>query len=564
MNDLSGQILGQYELLNLIGRGGMATVYRARQRSMGREVAVKVISPDLADEAEFSARFEREARIIAGLHHPYILDVHDFGREGSLIYLVMRLMTGGSLKDELRGGRLSMRRVLQVVQQIASALDYAHANSIVHRDLKPSNVLLDNEGHVALTDFGIAKMMGGNLVDGLTQAGIVMGTPKYMSPEQWRNEPVDGRADVYALGVITYQMLTGQVPFNADTPHSLMYMHLDGEVPSLRNVRPDLPPEVDRVIRRALAKRPDQRYSAAGVFARELAGVLGVSEEEATRLLTWEDDPSYPVRPPQEPPAYDLSTRRDPPRRPGFAPSRPIQPSRPPEPAPTMPSETPTPEPREAPQPLYTEPPPEPRPEPRPEPAPPPRQSYRYDQPAPPPRRRTPPIRQAPPPAAPPRRRNRPPSPEQAGVGRFFAVILTVIIALGIFIGVAFVIAVIASSGGSNNDTEPTVLPATDAPPTISPELRPRVTITTPVDNTTVPLGTVVRIEFTATHTQPITRIELRWFDQAIDSQAADGVLTYSGTFFYTVNTNETHVLEVVPFSGAIEGFPARVRITGQ
>ncbi len=274
MNDLSGTTLGQYYLVEPIGKGGMATVYRAFQANVGRHVAVKVLSPDLADEAEFISRFEHEARVVAGLQHPNIVAVHDFGRDGVLTYLVMRLMEGGSLDHLLRGGRLPLERVIQLTWQIAGALDYAHGRGIVHRDLKPTNVLLDELGVAALTDFGIAKIITSQPVMGLTAAGTVMGTPTYMAPEQWRSEPVDARTDVYALGIIIYQMLTGRVPFAAETPHGLMYQHLDAEPPPLRAQRPDLPLAVEPVLRKALAKRRYDRYASASELARDLENAL--------------------------------------------------------------------------------------------------------------------------------------------------------------------------------------------------------------------------------------------------------------------------------------------------
>jgi serine/threonine protein kinase len=274
MNDLSGTMLGAYQLLELVGKGGMATVYRAYQVNVGREVAVKILSPDLAGEPEFLSRFEHEARIVAGLQHPNIVAIHDYGRVGQFTYLVMQLMSGGSLDQELHAGRLPVARVIQLTAQIASALDYAHGRGIIHRDLKPTNVLLDASGNACLTDFGIAKLVTGELVTGLTAAGTVMGTPTYMAPEQWRSEPVDARTDVYALGVLIYQMLAGRVPFISETPHGLMYQHLDAMPPPLRTFRSDLPLAVEPVIRKALAKRREDRYASAGELAHDLDSAL--------------------------------------------------------------------------------------------------------------------------------------------------------------------------------------------------------------------------------------------------------------------------------------------------
>ncbi|MBN1679484.1 MAG: serine/threonine protein kinase, partial [Anaerolineae bacterium] len=274
MSELSGKQLGQYELLNIIGKGGMATVYRAYQPSMDRDVAIKVMSPDLAEDPEFIARFEREGQIIAKLQHPHILPVYDFGRSDGLAYLVMRLVMGGNLAEELQSGAQPMERVLTLTHQIAAALEYAHLRGIVHRDLKPTNVLLDDMGNAYLTDFGIAKLLAGGPTTGLTATGAVMGTPTYMAPEQWRAEPVDGRTDIYALGVILYQMLLGQVPFAAETPHGLMYQHLDKEPPPPHTLKPDLPLSIEPVIAKALAKKPEERYASAADLVKELERAL--------------------------------------------------------------------------------------------------------------------------------------------------------------------------------------------------------------------------------------------------------------------------------------------------
>ncbi|MBN1200254.1 MAG: protein kinase [Anaerolineae bacterium] len=275
MANLSGTELGPYTLHEVIGQGGMATVYRAYQPSMDRDVAIKIIASDLAADPEFMERFEREAQIIARLQHPHILPVYDFGHQDDLTYLVMRLVTSGSLERELQAGPVPVERVVELTEQIASALDYAHLRGIVHRDLKPTNILLDEMGNAYLTDFGIAKMIAGGASTGLTAQGTVMGTPTYMAPEQWRADPVDARTDVYALGVIVYQMLLGQVPFAADTPHGLMYQHLDSQPPPPHMLKPDLPLSIEPMISRALAKRPENRYASAGEMAQELERALG-------------------------------------------------------------------------------------------------------------------------------------------------------------------------------------------------------------------------------------------------------------------------------------------------
>ncbi len=273
MANLIGQTLGQYEVTAFLGKGGMATVYRARQASINRDVAIKVIKPDLIESEEFKVRFTREAQVIATMSHPHILKVFDYGQHGDLVYLVMELLSGGSLADLLRsGGKLSLNETTRLLDQIAGALDYAHRRAIVHRDLKPQNVLLDEDKNAFLTDFGIAKLLGET--SALTQSGMAMGTPAYMSPEQWRGQNVDARADVYALGVMLYEMLAGKVPFTGDTPYSMMHMHVFETPPSIRSFRPDLPDSLQNVLNTAMAKERDQRFGTAGEVANAFKAAL--------------------------------------------------------------------------------------------------------------------------------------------------------------------------------------------------------------------------------------------------------------------------------------------------
>ena len=272
---LISQTIGNYEILDRIGKGGMATVYRARQLNMRRDVAVKIMSADLAEDPEFVARFEREAHMIASLEHPRIVPVHDFGLEGDLCYLVMRLVEGETLYHRLRSGPIPLQTAARYMAQIGEALDYAHAEGVIHRDLKPNNILIDRWDNLYLMDFGLAKLVAAT--QSLTQTGTVLGTPAYMAPEQWRGEPVDARTDVYALGVILYEMVLGRTPFESDTPFTLMYKHINDPPPLPRELLPDLPEEVEAVILKALAKNKEDRYQSAGALARAFGEVARVA-----------------------------------------------------------------------------------------------------------------------------------------------------------------------------------------------------------------------------------------------------------------------------------------------
>jgi serine/threonine protein kinase len=273
MSALIGTRLGQYDIVSTLGQGGMATVYRARQASMQRDVAIKVISGQLSSNPDFMTRFEHEARLIAHLQHAHILPVYDFGREGHTLFLAMRLVDGGSLDQRLRSGPLSVPETVRIFSQIASALNYAHQEGVIHRDLKPNNILLDKSGSPYLTDFGIAKVLQSSMA--LTATGTVMGTPSYMSPEQWRGAALDGRTDIYALGVMLYEMLTGQLPFTGETPYVLMYKHFDELPPFPGTVNPSLPQAIDDVIHKAMAKNQEDRYASADAMVAALVQAVG-------------------------------------------------------------------------------------------------------------------------------------------------------------------------------------------------------------------------------------------------------------------------------------------------
>jgi serine/threonine protein kinase/ligand-binding sensor domain-containing protein len=258
MSNLIGQALGPYRILEQIGRGGMATVYKAYHPAMDRHVAVKVLPAHFMQDPNFVVRFEREARTIARLEHPHILPVHDYGEapEGTT-YLVMRYIEAGTLSSRLKQGPLPLTEVLNLFSQIGDALAYAHEQGVIHRDLKPSNVLVDPRGQAFLTDFGLAKMVEG---DSNLTGSLIVGTPAYMAPEQGKGQPADKRSDIYSMGIILYEMVTGQTPFEAETPMAVIIKHMTEALPLPSQVNPQLPPAVERVILKALAKEPDDRY----------------------------------------------------------------------------------------------------------------------------------------------------------------------------------------------------------------------------------------------------------------------------------------------------------------
>jgi serine/threonine protein kinase len=271
-----GRTLGPYKIEAPLGKGGMAAVYRAYQASVKRYVAIKVMSSEIAGAAGFVERFEREAQVIAQLEHPHILPVIDYGSDGGVPYIVMRYIEGGSLDDRMRQRALSLQETARFINQIASALDYAHRRGVVHRDLKPNNVLLDKEENCYLTDFGIARLTGSD--NRLTATGTVMGTPAYMSPEQAMGRTVDSRSDIYTLGVMLYEMVLSKMPFMADTPAALIFQHVYEQPTPPKQIKPDLPDAVVRVLDRALAKSPDARFQLASELAKAFDDAIrGVS-----------------------------------------------------------------------------------------------------------------------------------------------------------------------------------------------------------------------------------------------------------------------------------------------
>ena len=321
MASLIGQKLGQYEVIELLGQGGMATVYKAHQPSIDRYVAIKVLPPHAALDEQFIERFQLEARTIGGLQHPHILPLYDYGTQDDILYLVMAYVDGGSLEDLVEEGTsLQVSRIEKLLREIASALDYAHRKGIIHRDVKPANILLDSEGHALLADFGIVKMMGNDA--NLTGTGVI-GTPAYIAPEQGQGElNIDGRADLYSLACVVFELFSARQPYQAETLMKVVLQHISDPVPTLSDYVSNLPPALDDVMRKAMAKLPEERYQTASEFAEAVTHALHASEEslaaikaeiplervpepefkpiqQATKVLDDSDDEDVPQHKPQ-------------------------------------------------------------------------------------------------------------------------------------------------------------------------------------------------------------------------------------------------------------------------
>jgi serine/threonine protein kinase len=261
----------RYEIRQELGRGGMATVYRAYDPLFEREVALKLLNRELLDDPQVRERFERETKIIAKLEHAAIVPVYDIGRDNDQLFFVMRYMSGGSLTERVQKRSLSLSAMAHIVLRVASALDYAHDRGVIHRDLKPGNILFDEYNNAYISDFGIAKLT--QAATKLTNSGII-GTPTHMSPEQARGEDVDGRSDIYSLGVILFEMLSGKTPYDATTPLGMAFKHATYPVPRILNINPHLPTGIEAVIEKVMAKERDQRYSSGLEFANAFIATL--------------------------------------------------------------------------------------------------------------------------------------------------------------------------------------------------------------------------------------------------------------------------------------------------
>jgi len=313
--NLVGQVLGQYELRELLGRGGMAEVYLAYQPNLKRHVAMKVLPPQFSAEEGFIARFIREAEIAASLEHPHIVPIIDFGTQSGINYVVMRLLRGGTLADRVRerraeGGQLlSLGEISHLTNQISGALDYAHKRNIVHRDIKPNNIMFDTQGTAFLVDFGIAKPL--DVAQQVTMPGTSMGTVAYMAPEQWRGDKLTAGVDQYALGLVIYTLVTGLPPFDVppDAPYALMHKHVNEMPVPPHKIRPELSPEITAAIEKAIAKKPEERYPTVSAFAQEFERAIqgGEGKGQSTGFFTFPLPPkqsiatSVPITPPPVP-----------------------------------------------------------------------------------------------------------------------------------------------------------------------------------------------------------------------------------------------------------------------
>jgi len=280
---LVGQTFGKCKLVRLLGKGGMGSVYLAEHLFLRRPVAIKILSRDHSADAEETARFEREAVAAARLDHENIVRIYDVDEEDGRPFLVMEYVDGEDLDDLIRRkGPLAVRPAIEIMREVARALEHAHAAGVVHRDIKPANVLLRKDGRVKITDFGLARQVGERE---LGPDGTVLGTPFYISPEQAQGLPADGRSDIYSLGVTFYQALTKRRPFEGRTPDSVVRKHLDGNRPSPRARRPGLARSVELIVRRMIALKPEDRYSTAKALRRDLELFLTRSPMLRARVI---------------------------------------------------------------------------------------------------------------------------------------------------------------------------------------------------------------------------------------------------------------------------------------
>lgn len=296
--DYMPKTIGRYIIQDVLGRGGMGSVYLGYDPQIERNVAVKILPRELLHDPMFQTRFEREAKAIAVLDHPAVVPVHDFGKDGDQPYIVMRYMSGGTLSKRLKRGPLSMTEILQVLRRIGPALDEAHKLGIFHRDIKPSNILFDKYGHSYLSDFGMVRL---DAPSEITGSHAAVGTPGYMSPEQIRGLEIDGRSDLYGLGVVLFEMMTGKRPFRADTPAMMIVKQISEPIPRIRQVNSGLPREYDVIIHRMMSKDPKDRPESAARAIRMLSAALSaVNNPDIPVSPVADNQPDQPTPPPTQ------------------------------------------------------------------------------------------------------------------------------------------------------------------------------------------------------------------------------------------------------------------------
>jgi serine/threonine protein kinase len=278
-----GEKVGPYQVLDIIGQGGMATVYKAFHPGLDRYVALKVLHPALKEDVDFLGRFQREAQLVARLEHPNIVAVYDFNSHNGNPYLVMRMVEGQTLKTRLKTGPLALVQIAQIVKSVGAALEYAHGEGILHRDIKPSNIMLAQDGKIYLTDFGLARMIQAK--ESTLSREMIIGTPQYISPEQAIGDSaLDIGTDIYSLGVVIYELIVGKVPFNADTPYAIVHDHIYTPLPAPREVNPDVPEAIERFLFRVLAKKREERYDT--IEATVQAFLNAVEQADAGMMHT--------------------------------------------------------------------------------------------------------------------------------------------------------------------------------------------------------------------------------------------------------------------------------------
>jgi len=305
-SNLVGLMLDQYEISSFIGKGGMGEVYKARDTALNRDVAIKVITSKLACEAALIKRFKREAHMAASLEHSNIIPIYTIGMQDTMHYIVMRYVNGETLRNLINcTGHLPLKRIVEILRQLAEALSYAHSKNIIHRDIKPSNIMIGHNDFVTLMDFGISKPSQCNSFDGsmdATCADILVGTFEYMAPEQFTGGPATSSSDIYALGVVVYEMLAGRVPFPGLTPVAVSHGHVYEQPPSLLNLNPQLSAETEQIVLQCLNKHPDQRYQNASEFYSALKATImmdGATEPAWTDnlKLVLDDGQFYKIKP---------------------------------------------------------------------------------------------------------------------------------------------------------------------------------------------------------------------------------------------------------------------------